>query len=114
MNIFDLDINQLDFEEARDALSGHSFERLPGIPAFLSKKETAAILSVSMKVINKLTESGELLLTDIPGDSQPIMDLFGDEIEPQRETCILRADLVNYIEKSLLCNRPVLLPETDR
>jgi len=114
MNIFDLDISQLDLEEARDALSGHSFERLPGVPAFLSKKESAAILGVSMKVINQLTESGELPLTEIPGDSQPIIDLFGNEIELQRDTCILRADLVDYIEKSLLCNKPVLLPETDR
>jgi len=113
MNLFDLDISQLDLEEARIALSGHSYERLPGIPAFLSKKESAAVLGVSMKVINHLTESGELPLTDIPGDSQPIIDLFGNEIEPQHETCILRADLADYIEKSLLCNKPVLLI-TDR
>ena len=108
MNIFDLDISQLDLEEARDILYGHSFVRLPGIPAFLSKKESATVLGVSIKVINQLTESGELPLADIPGDSQPIIDLFGNEIDQQRETCILRADLVDYIEKALLCNKPVL------
>ena len=40
--------------------------------------------------------------------STEYIDLFGNELEPQREMCILRADLVDYIEKSLLCNKPVL------
>ena len=108
MNIFDLDINQLDIDEARSALSGNSFNRLPGVPPFLSKKECAAILGVSMKVIDQVTKSGELPLTDIPGDYQSSSDLFGQPIDPQPETCILRADLVTFIEKSLLCNKPVL------
>ena len=108
MNIFDLDISQLDLEEARDALSGSSFERLPGVPVFLSMKEAAAVLGVSMKVINELTELGELPLTEVPDESQPITDLFGNEIKPPPESCILRLDLINYIEKSLLCNKPIL------
>ena len=108
MNIFDLDINRLDIDEARSVLSGNSFNRLPGVPPFLSEKECATILGVSMKVINQLTQSGELPLTDIPYDSPSSLDLFGQPIEPQHEICILRADLVNLINKSLLCNRPVL------
>jgi len=108
MNIFDIDISKIDSEEARDVLSGHSFDRLPGVSAFLSQKEAATVLGVSIKVINQLTESGELPLTDIPGDSSESFDLFGNTIEPQRDNVILRADLVDYIEKSLLCNKPVL------
>jgi len=114
MNLFDLDIGQLDLEEAREAISGSAFDRLPGVPPFLSKKECAAILNVSVKVINHLTKSGELPLADIPGDSPPCFDLFGQPIKPQREVCILRADLVNFIEKALLCNKPVLDTEEDR
>jgi len=108
MNTFGLDINQLDEDEATDALSASYYERLPGVQTFLSKKECAAVLGVSMKVINQLTDTGELPLIDIPSDSPPSFDLFGNEIEPQRETCVLRADLVDYIEKSLLCNKPIL------
>jgi len=107
MNIFNLDISRLSEDEAGSALSEQLFEKLPAVPPFLSKKECAAVLGVSMKVINQLTESGRLPLTDIPGDFQPIIDLFGNEIGSQQETCILRADLIDYIEKSLLCNKPV-------
>jgi hypothetical protein len=67
-----------------------------------------------VKVINHLTESGELPLIDIPGDSPPCFDLFGQPIKPQCETCILRADLVNFLEKALLCNKSVLDLEKDR
>jgi hypothetical protein len=114
MNIFGLDISQIDLEEARNALSVYSFNRLPGVPSFLSKKECAVVLGVSMKVINQLIQSGEIPLIDIPGDSQPIFDLFNNIIEPQHETCILRADLLGFIEKSLLCNKPVIGLEEDR
>jgi len=114
MNLFGLDIGQLDPDEAKEALSGTAFDRLPGVPPFLSKKECAAILSVSMKTIGHLTELGELPLIDIPSDSPPCFDLFGQLIKPQRETCILRADLINFIEKALLCNKPVLDTEKDR
>jgi len=108
MNIFSLNLEQLDLEEARKALSDHAFNRLPGVPPFLSKKECAVILGVSMKIIDQIIKSGELPQIDTPGDAQPFPDLFGQLIEPQRETCILRADLADFIEKSLLCNKPVL------
>ena len=108
MNLFGLNIESLDLDEAKEALSVYPIERLPGIPAFLSKDECAAILGVSMKVINRLVESGQLPSTDIPGDTLPYNDLFGELIEPPREKVILRADLADYMEKSLLCNKPVL------
>jgi|GEM_PF-5152998 len=114
MNIFDLDIEQLDPEEAKKALAGNGFNRLPGVPPFLSKKECSVILGVSMKVINQLIISKELITTDIPSDSPLSFDLFCQPVEPQREICILRVDLLNYIEKSLLCNKPVLDTEKDR
>jgi len=108
MNIFGLNLEQLDPEEAKKALSDHIYNRLPGVPPFLSKKECAVILGVSMKIIDRITNSGELPQVDIPGDVQSFPDLFGQLIEAQRETCILRADLIDFIEKSLLCNKPVL------
>jgi hypothetical protein len=108
MNLFGLDINQLDEDEARDTLLCSCYEHLPGVPPFLSKKECAVILGVSLKVIEQLTDSGELPLIDIPGDSQPVYDLFGNAIDQPCEIYILRAELVKYIEKSLLCNKPVL------
>ena len=114
MNIFGLDINRLDPDGAREALSGYPVERLPGVPPFLSKKECAAILGVSMKVINHLTESGELPAAGIPGDSPAQPGLFDQPAETGREIYILRADLVSYLEKTLLCNKPVLDPIEDR
>ena len=108
MNIFGLNLDQIDPDEARNALTDHSYDRLPGVHVFLSKKECAAILGVSMKVINQLIEQGKLPLIDIPGDSRSFTDLFGELIETQRETYVLRSELINYIEKSLLCNKPVL------
>ena len=68
MNLFGLDIEQLDLDEAKQALSAYPIEQLPGVPPFLSKPECAVILGVSMKVINHLTESGQLPVTEIPGD----------------------------------------------
>jgi len=114
MNTFGLDIAQLDPAEAKKALSICPIERLPGAPPFLSQKECAAVLGVSMKTIKNLIESKQLPVTDIPSDTLPFTDLFGGLIEPQREICILRADLISYMEKSLLCDKPILLPETDR
>lgn len=114
MNTFGLDIAQLDPAEATKALSVCPIERLPGVPPFLSQKECAAILGVSMKTINNLIKSKQLPVTDIPDDTVPSGDLFGNLIEPQREICILRADLISYMEKSLLCDKPILDPETDR
>ena len=108
MNIFSLNLEQLNLEEARKALSDHAFNRLPGVPPFLSKEECAGILGVSLKVIEQIIKSGELPQIDIPSDVQQTQDLFSQLIETQRETCILRADLINFIEKSLLCNKPVL------
>jgi len=113
MNLFSLDIGRLDPDEVKEAFSDTAFDRLPGVPPFLSKEECAAILGVSRKTINHLTE-GELPLVDIPSDSPLCFDLFGQPIEPQREVCILRADLINFIEKALLCNKPVLDTEEDR
>jgi len=108
MNTFGLDINQLDEDEAKDTLSASYYERLPGVQPFLSKKECATVLGVSMKVINQLTDTGELPLIDIPSDAPTVFDLFGNIIGQPREVYILRAELVKYMEKSLLCNKPVL------
>lgn len=109
MNIFGLDIEQLELEEARAALSGCAIEKLPGVPPFLSKKDCAAILGVSMKVIKYLVESGQLPLTAIPDDSLPVnLDFFGSPINPPKDMCILRADLEALLEKLLACNKPVL------
>jgi hypothetical protein len=113
MNIFDLDIEQLDLDEARAALSSCPIELLPGIPPLLSKKECAAILGVSAKVIDHLIEAGQLPLTDIPNESTDSTDLFGASTVSPRETCVLRADLIMLFEKLLFCNKPVLDPEND-
>jgi len=110
MNLFGLDIEQLDLDEARAALSGCRINQLPEVPPFLSKKECAAILGVSAKVINHLIESGDLPLVDIPDDSHDSSNLFGELIEHPRETCILRADQAALFEKLLLCNKPILDP----
>ena len=108
MNIFGLDLEQLDIDEAKQTLVACPIERLPGVPPFLSKPECSVILGVSMKVINQLTESGQLPVTEIPGDSPPQTDLFGELIRQSHEECILRADLIAFMEKSLLCNKPIL------
>ena len=114
MNIFNLDIEQLDIKEAREALSGFHVNQLPGVPAILSKKECAAVLGVSLKVINKLTETAHLPLTEIPDDNSPISyNLFGQPITQPHIECILRADLVDFLEKALLCHKPILDPEID-
>jgi hypothetical protein len=111
MNLFNLDIDQLDPEEARAALACCQIEKLPNAPPFLSKKECAAILGVSMKTINRLVESGHLPSVDIPDDSSPItFDLFGQPLDPPRSEYILRADLTALLEKLLVCNKPVLDP----
>jgi hypothetical protein len=108
MNLFDLDIEQLDPDEAKKALSNTQIERLPGVPAFLSKEDCATILGVSMKLINHLTESGQLAITNIPSDILPSTDLFGQPIDPPCEKCILRADLIDFMDKALLFNKPIL------
>jgi hypothetical protein len=111
MNLFNLDIDQLDPDEARAALSGCHIEKLPNVPPFLSKKECAAILGVSMKVINHLVESGQLPLAGIPDGSTPVtFDLFDQPIDPPRKECILRTDLTALLEKLLVCHKPVLDP----
>jgi hypothetical protein len=114
MNIFGLDLKQLDPDEVKAALSAYPIERLPGVPQFLSKKDCADILGISIKVINHVIEAGLLPVVDIPCDDTPSSDLFGDLIEPPREKCILRADLIYFMEKALLCNKPVLDIEPDR
>jgi len=108
MNLFNLDIEKIDVAEAKEALNINQIDPLPNIPPFLSKKDCSVILGVSMKVINQLTESGNLPIIDIPGDDLIYTDLFGEQIELQREQCILRADLITYMEKALLCNKPIL------
>jgi len=115
MNTFNIDIEQLDLDEAREALTNCLIERLPGVPALLSKKECAVILGVSIKVINKLIETRQLPLTEIPDDSAPLTyDLFNLPIEQPHTKCILRADLIDFLEKSLLCHKPILNHENDR
>jgi len=108
MNTFGLDIEQLDLDEIRSAFSNCSIEQLPGAPPFLSKKECATILNVSMKVINNLISEGQLPIVKIPDDSPESFDLFGNPIEQPHIDCILRCDLVNFFEKALLCNKPIL------
>jgi len=112
MNIFGLDIEQLDFDEAKAALTESLVERLPGVPVFLSRKECATILGVSMKVINKLIDAGSLPLIKIPDDNAPIcFDLFGMIMEQPYVEYILRSDLVEFLEKTLLCHKPILNSE---
>jgi len=108
MNTFGLDIEQLDPDEVKSALLSCPIEQLPGIPPFLSKKECAAILGVSMKVINNLISENQLPIVKIPDDSPESFDLFGNHIEQARVDCILRYDLVNFLEKALFCNKPIL------
>ena len=114
MNAFGVDINLLEPHEAGEVLSGCRFERLPGVPPFLSIQDCAAVLGVSMKAVNRLIESGGLPLTDIPGGSLPSPGLFGPPAEPPREKCVLRADLIDFMDKALICNKAVLGPERDR
>jgi len=114
MNLFDLDIEQLDPEEGMAAFSGCYIDKLPKAPPFLSKKECADILGVSMKVIDRLVKSGQLPLTDIPGEAPASPDLFGELTPPSRKTYILRDSLSDFLEKSLLCHKPVLTTEEDR
>ena len=108
MNIFGLDVEQLDLDEARAALSECPIEQLPNVPPFLSKRECAAILRVSIKVINNLVNDGQLPIVKIPGDSPDTADLFGASTEPTYIECILRSDLKNFLEKVLLHNKPIL------
>jgi hypothetical protein len=108
MNTFGLDIEQLDPDEAKSALLNCSLEQLPGAPPFLSKKECATILGVSMKVINNLINKGQLPIVKIPDDSPESFDLFDNPIEQPRVDCILRYDLVNFLENALFCNKPIL------
>jgi len=108
MNTFGLDIEQLDPDEIKSVLLGSPIEQLPGVPPFLSKKECAAILGVSMKVINNLISEGQLPIVKIPDDSPESFDLFDNPIEQPRVDCILRCDLVNFLEKALLYNKPIL------
>jgi len=115
MNLFGLDIEQLDLNEAKAALLENSVERLPGVPVFLSRKECAAVLGVSPKIVNKLIEAGDLPIVKIPDDSSPAChDLFGQLIEQPYTECILRSDLAEFLEKALLCNKPILTTEDDR
>ena len=108
MNIFGRDIESIDPGEARALVSDNQINKLPNVPPFLSRKECAAILGVSMKVINQLVESEQLPLTGIPADPLMQADLFGSAAGHQQEECILRSELADFMERSLLCNKPVL------
>ena len=46
MNLFGLDLNQIDLDEAKEALFAYSIEQLPGVPPFLSKKDCVHVLGV--------------------------------------------------------------------
>jgi len=114
MNIFGLDIEQFDADEAKKALVENIAERLPGVPVFLSRKECSTILGVSMKVINKLIETGHLSITEIPDDNTPVSrDLFDQPIEQPHIECILRSELVEFLERAMLYNKPILTAEDD-
>jgi hypothetical protein len=114
MNIFGLDIEQFDADEAKKALVENTVERLPGAPVFLSRKECSTILGVSMKVINKLIESGQLSIIEIPDDNTPVScGLFGQPIEQPRIEYILRSELVDFFERAMLYNKPILTAEED-
>jgi len=114
MNIFGLDIEQPDLDEIKAALIESQIERLPGVPVFLSRKECATILGVSMKVVNKLIEAGHLPVVKIPDDDFPVScDLLGLPTEQPYTECILRSDLVELLDKSLLCHKPILNTEDD-
>ena len=115
MNLFEVDIEQLDLDEAKAALAGCTIDPLPGVPQFLSKRDCSNILGVSMKVIDKLIESGDIPLTEIPDEDIPVSyDLFGSPVDQPSVECILRSDLAIFLEKSLLCHKPILTLEEDR
>jgi len=110
----DINTDQLDLDEVKVALTESPIERLPCVPVFLSRKECAMILGVSTKLVNKLIDAGRLPLVKIPDDSFPACyDLFGMPIEQSYVEYILRPDLVELLEKKLLCHKPILAPEDD-
>jgi hypothetical protein len=65
-----------------------------------------------MKVINQLIKTGALPLAGIPSAPLEHPELFDSPPDPLREKQhILRADLVIFMEKALLCRQPVLDPD---
>jgi hypothetical protein len=91
MNIFNLNTDDLDLNEAREALSGSSFDLLPGVPQFLAPGDCAYISGVSAQTIERLVLDGS-----IPVEKTPEGDF------------ILRSELLKYIDKNLLANKPIL------
>jgi hypothetical protein len=71
-----------------DAIPAEEFDYLPGVPNFLSTRETAFILSVSPQTIDRMVEKGDL--------------------RPNSEGDILKADLIDYMLHHTLADVPVL------
>jgi hypothetical protein len=83
MNIFDLST-----EDILEKFKPPKIDLLPGVPALLSRQETAFVLSVSVQTVNRMIAKGDLT--------------------PNDEEDILKTDLVGYISTHTLADRPIL------
>ncbi len=94
MNVFGLDIENLDSDLIREAVSAESIgvDWLPGIPAILTREECAAVASVSLPTIDRLVQAGTLSEVNGPGS----------------DSGILKRDLIAYIQANFLANRPII------
>lgn len=94
MNSFGLDIDNLDSRQIAEAIDPRNlaYDRLPGVPAILTRAEVAFIAGVSLPTVDRMISSGILQETKFPD---------GD-------TGILKQDLLDCLDANLLCNRPVL------
>jgi hypothetical protein len=85
MNIFGLSLEEISAEVKP---LEEPFDLLPGVSAFLSPAETAFILNVSLQTVSRMIGKGSL--------------------KPNKEGDILKADIIEYISRHALADRPVL------
>jgi len=99
MNSFGLDIDNLDSQQIAEATDPRNldYERLPGVPAIMTRNEVALVAGVSLPTVDRMIADGMLVETR-----------FKDG-----DTGILRQDFLACVETNLLCNRPVLEGEEE-
>jgi hypothetical protein len=68
-----------------------TIDLLPGVPVFLSRKETAFVLNVSLPTVDRMIYRGDL--------------------KPNEEGDLLKADLIDYMLTHTLADQPVLEEE---
>jgi hypothetical protein len=85
MNTFRQSLEEL--SQAPLPLEGYE-DVLPGVPSFLTRKDTAFVLHVSPQTVDRMIEKGDLIIN--------------------HEDDILKADLVTYILNHTLADQPVL------